>query len=230
MAPIVEPFFLGELVTTLIFVDESGDLGWSFDKTYGHGGSSRFLTIAAMILPDQYEHIPKRKIRHFYDRWKWDTKREKKWTEMHKKARSTFSKEALNLAKHANLEINYKAIVVKKENVNRSYKSDNNKLYNYMLKILLLEEMTSHKSVSLIPDSRPLKINDELSLHHYLEMMLYEKEADTKLETISQNSKSNLCLQFVDMLAGVIQVHFENGESIYFNELSSNIEIKRLFF
>lgn len=34
-----------------VYFDESGDLGWSFDKPYGAGGSSRYLTIAFLIIP-----------------------------------------------------------------------------------------------------------------------------------------------------------------------------------
>lgn len=37
---------------TLIYLDESGDLGWTFDKPYQQGGSSRKLSIAAIVIPE----------------------------------------------------------------------------------------------------------------------------------------------------------------------------------
>jgi hypothetical protein len=33
-----------------IYLDESGDLGWRFDKPYRYGGSSRYLTIVSLII------------------------------------------------------------------------------------------------------------------------------------------------------------------------------------
>jgi hypothetical protein len=43
-----------------VYLDESGDLGWTFDKPYRHGGSSRYLTISVLIVPKDLSHLPKR--------------------------------------------------------------------------------------------------------------------------------------------------------------------------
>lgn len=227
MAPLGAIFF-GACVATLIYVDESGDLGWSLDKPYGHGGSSRFLTIAAMILPESLDHMPQRKVRQLYKHGKWDTKREKKWVEMPSASRTNFANAAKNLADTH--PILFKAIITKKENVNESFRKDSNKLYNYMLKLLLLDLMAEYDEVTLIPDPRSIKVEYGRSLHHYLEMMLYEIQAPTKLETTIRDSKNCLNLQFVDMLAGAIGTHHESNNSSFWNILSSQIEIKRLFF
>ncbi len=227
MAPLGAIFF-GAFVATLIYVDESGDLGWSLDKPYGHGGSSRFLTIAAMILPESHDHLPRRKVRQLYKHGKWDEKREKKWVEMPNTSRTNFATNAKNLAE--NYPITFKAIIAKKANVNGNLRRDSNKLYNYMLRLLLLDLMAKYDEVILIPDPRSIKVENGKSLHHYLEMLLYEIEAPTKLTTAIRDSKSCLNLQFVDMLAGVIGSHHETNNSSYWNILSSQIEIKRLYF
>lgn len=216
-------------MSVLIYVDESGDLGWSFDRPYGHGGSSRFLTIAAMILPGTLDQLPKRKVRQLYEHGKWDTKREKKWVEMPICSRIIFAKSAVSL-QLVNENIIYKAIVVNKQNVNANFRRDSNKLYNYMLRLLLLDEMAKHPHVTLIPDPRSIKVEFGKSLHHYLEMMLYEKQAATKLESIIQDSKACLNLQFVDMLAGVVGTHYEFKKSEPWNILAPHIEVKPLFF
>lgn len=39
-------------MTTTIYLDESGCLGWKLDAPLGRGGSSQFFTIAAAIIPD----------------------------------------------------------------------------------------------------------------------------------------------------------------------------------
>ncbi|MBF4102116.1 DUF3800 domain-containing protein [Gallibacterium anatis] len=43
-----------------VYLDESGDLGWKFDAPYRQGGSSRYLTIAAIVINHDKRHILKR--------------------------------------------------------------------------------------------------------------------------------------------------------------------------
>lgn len=216
-------------MATLIYVDESGDLGWAFDLPYGRGGSSRYLTIAAMILPEALDHLPERRIRHLYRHGNWDSKREKKWVEMPINARMTFAHGALAL-RQTHPQIDYRAIVVDKRNVNDNFRRDSNKLYNYMLKLLLLDEMARHDQITLIPDPRSIKVENGKSLHHYLEMMLYERQAPTRLDCITCDSRQSLNLQFVDMLAGVVGNHFEFEKSAPWQVLAGQIPTKRLFF
>ena len=41
-----------------VYLDESGDLGWTLDRPYRKGGSSQYFTIAYIILPtDNNKHI-----------------------------------------------------------------------------------------------------------------------------------------------------------------------------
>lgn len=213
----------------LIYVDESGDLGWSFERPYGQGGSSRYLTIAALLIPDELDHLPKRKIKDLYKYGRWDVKREKKWVEMSSDARLTFSKNAV-LLREKNQAICYKAIVVDKKNVNENFRRDSNKLYNYMIRLLLLDEMTKHPFVTLIPDPRSIKVQNGNSLHHYLDALLYEKEAATQLETVVRDSRDCLCLQFADMLAGVVGASYEFQKSEPLRALGRHIQVKNLFF
>lgn len=213
----------------LIYVDESGDLGWSFDCPYGKGGSSRYLTIAAMLLSEELDHHPRRTVKDLYKYGKWDIKREKKWVEMPADARLTFAKNATKLQEKYR-GITYKAIVVNKQNVNENFRRDSNKLYNYMLRLLLLDDMAQYGRVTLIPDPRSIKVQNGNSLHHYLEMLLYEQEAPTILETVSWDSRECLNLQFVDMLAGVVGTHHEFGRSEPWDVLSKHVQVKHLFF
>lgn len=50
----------------VFYTDESGDLGWSFDRPYGKGGSSRYLVIAAMSLPVAEAHRPERVMKDLF--------------------------------------------------------------------------------------------------------------------------------------------------------------------
>lgn len=212
-----------------IYVDESGDLGWSFEQPYGAGGSSRYLTIAALFVPDELDHLPRRKVKDLYRYGKWDTNREKKWVEMSNDARLTFAKNAVSLSdKHP--EIFYKAIIVSKQNVAANFRRDSNKLYNYMIRLLLLDDMAKHPNVTLIPDPRSIKVQNGNSLHHYMEMMLYELEAPTQLETVIRDSKDCLCLQFADMLAGVVGSCYEFRKREPYAALGRHMPVRNLFF
>ncbi|MBZ5666880.1 MAG: DUF3800 domain-containing protein [Acidobacteriia bacterium] len=69
-------------MSSIVYVDESGDLGWSFSAPYRSGGSSRYLTVAALCVPSNQKHIPKRAIKDLYEKFKWPTTVEKKWQQM----------------------------------------------------------------------------------------------------------------------------------------------------
>ena len=66
------------MTRSFIYLDESGDLGWKFDAPYRDGGSSRYITIAALIVPEESVHDPMRGMRRLYNKFKWPTSKEKK--------------------------------------------------------------------------------------------------------------------------------------------------------
>jgi hypothetical protein len=217
-------------LTLLVYADESGDLGWSFTQPYGRGGSSRFLTIAALHVPQGFEHLPERTVRGLYKRFHWDTRKEKKWVDMKKVARDAFAKAAVGLLQK-NIGIRYTAIIVSKERVQPHIREDENKLYNYMIRLMLAEDMAKHPQVTFLPDPRSIKVESGNSLHDYLQTVLwFDLGAQTRLETTPQDSAHCLNIQFADMLAGTIQSHFELGDSGPWHELKGCIHLKKLFF
>lgn len=68
--------------SAVIYLDESGDLGWIFDAEYRRGGSSRYLTICAVITSDDKKHLPAREIKKLYKQYGFSPKEEKKWARM----------------------------------------------------------------------------------------------------------------------------------------------------
>lgn len=214
----------------LIYLDESGDTGWSFDKPYGSGGSSRYLVIAALAVPQQLDHKPSRLLRNIYRHRGWGTHKEKKWVEMSPEARHDFSSQAAKLlTRHT--EIMCLAIVVDKRKVMSHVRKDSNKLYNYMVKLLLLDFMAQYPRVDFIPDPRSIKVESGNSLHDYLQTELwFSKMAPTILETTPIDSRHCLNLQFADMLAGAIQSKFEFSNPTYFDLISESVALKKLFF
>ena len=169
--------------SAILYLDESGDLGWSFDAPHGAGGSSRYLTIGALCVPSEKKHIPKRVIRGLYDQFSWPTKIEKKWSAMTQEERVEFCRAAYSMCeKHPDIHLH--AIVVRKENVQDHIRNDSNKLYNYMIRLSLIDRMARYDSVTMVPDPRSIKVKSGNSLHDYLLTELwFTKSVTTALQT-----------------------------------------------
>ena len=214
----------------LFYVDESGDLGWTFTAPYRHGGSSRYLTIATLMCPHEKAHLPKRIIRNLYKDFGWSPAKEKKRADMSQSARLQFSNECKKLV-ITHKDIKLLSITVYKQRVKEHIRCDCNKLYNFMIKLSLIDEMCKYSYVELIPDPRSVKVESSNSLHDYLDINLaFEKNVETILKTQPCDSAHNKNIQFADMLAGLVQNHYEDDNSIYWNILDENIESKRLFY
>ena len=128
-------------------------------------------------------------------------------------------------------EIRYLAITVKKENVRDHIRTDANKLYNYMIGLSLLNEMSKHERITFLPDPRSIKVESGNSLHDYLQTQLwFEMRSTTVLTTKPCDSAASKNIQFSDMLSGLVQGHFEDGNSKPWGKLRENISYKTLFF
>jgi len=145
---------------------------------------------------------------------------------MNREERNHFAQKAKELReKHP--DIKYFSMTVKKENVQPHIRHDPNKLYNYMIGLLLLEEMSHFPSVKFYPDPRSVKVESGNSMHDYLQTQLwFDKGSPTILATIPAESSSNLNVQFSDMLSGVVQGHFEDGNSSPWYILASSINAR----
>lgn len=93
-------------------------------------------------------------------------------------------------------------------------RKDPNKLYNYMIGMLLLDHMARADEVIFTPDDRSIKVQSGNSLHDYLQTKLWmERGVATELKTIPCDSSKNLCVQFADMISGIAQGHYEDRNS-----------------
>jgi len=214
----------------LYFVDESGDLGWSLALPYGHGGSSRTLVIAALSLPARDQHRPERLMKELCLASRWDHRREKKWIHAPAKAKLHFARQAAQLAA-CHPQIRYHAIGVRKADVPPHLREEGNKLYSYMVRLLLAEDMSGHGFVDFVPDARSVKVGSGNSLHDYLSTWLgCDLGVSTSLRTSPTESRTSKCLQFTDMLAGVVHSHLEFSRSECFGILSPQIRFRHLSF
>lgn len=215
----------------IIYVDESGDLGWTFTAPYRAGGSSRYLTISALLVENAQKHHPKRVIRALYERMGVKPATEIKWVDIKEGDRVWIAGEIYKLKRKLGDEMKLFSMTVNKQNVMPHIRSDSNKLYNYMLNLLLCKEMAKHGLIHLIPDQRSVKVASGNSMHDYLQTQLwFEQECQTTLTTNPMDSKSCLGLQFADIIAGMVQSSFEDGNRAYIDALNNSVQIKRLYF
>lgn len=179
-------------MSCIIYLDESGDLGWTFDAPYRSGGSSRHLTITAVCVPSEKKHIPKRIVRDLYSRFSWPTANERKWVQMPANERTHFANEARKMCdQHPDIHLH--AIVVNKQKVEEHIRKDCNKLYNYMIRLALLERMAAYGAVTLIPDPRSIKVKSGNSLADYLQTELwFTKKVKTELNMHATHRQQEL--------------------------------------
>lgn len=97
-------------------MDESGDLGWSLDAPYRRGGSSRFLTLGAVLCEPGTPKHPKRLIIKQKRRNQWDKNSERKWSQLSVTQKSRFAHDAANLT-FRQAGVRYIGMTVRKVNV-----------------------------------------------------------------------------------------------------------------
>lgn len=214
--------------STSIYLDESGDLGWTLDKPHNRGGSSRYLTLAAVIIPTTKTHLITRIIRGIYKARKRSKTNELKSVELRPHERATFVRNLLEVKK-SHPDILFTAITVDKTEVNSAFRKHPNGLYNYMTKRMLVKKMGHLSHVDFIPDARTIKVDLKHSLHDYLKTSLAESGFDTELVTTPLDSKDHFEVQFADILASIVWSYFEYGNS-HFKEIQNHVFHSKLFF
>jgi hypothetical protein len=211
-----------------VYLDESGDTGWSFYKPYRAGGSSRFLCLTIMFLLKADRKRPKRIIADMYKKYGWSS--EKKCSAASPAQKLEFALKAVGmLGTHKDIRID--CIVAKKENVQAHIREDANKLYNYMCRLVIPEYVKGELKFEFLPDKRSIKVKSGNSLSDYLQTVLwFDHSLTTKLINNPQESDKNYNLQFVDWMAHCVWSHFEDGETNVFDKLSPAIKVRKLFF
>lgn len=213
-----------------VYIDESGDLGWILNQPFRLGGSSQFLTIAALIIPKTLSHLSKRITKSVYRNRKQATNKELKGHNLTRDERVKFATKVVGLIQREP-EIKIVAITVKKKNVQAHIRDDANKLYNYMIRLALLDFIKMVPSVNFIPDPRSLKVASGNSLIDYLQIDLwFNQNSSTILNYIPVESKNSFNLQFIDFIANIVWNFHENNRADGYNILKKHLHLKSLFF
>ncbi|MBT3313196.1 MAG: DUF3800 domain-containing protein [Anaerolineae bacterium] len=217
-------------MSTHVYFDESGDLGWSFEKPYGRGGSSRYLTISFLLTPKAASKYPKRLVRQLYKKYKIPPKQELKGSQLTDEQREFFVTKTIAMLESKPL-LQLLSITVKKENVFEHIRADHNKLYNYMIRLTLLREIKDKPLVILFPDPRSVKVQSGNSMIDYLQTVLwFDHNSRTKLQVEEIPSEKSLNLKFIDWVANTIGRKYERGVNGFADRLLPYICSKELYF
>lgn len=154
--PSAEGFSVSNMAKACIFLDESGDMGWSLDRPRGRGGFSQYLVLAAIIVPADMNKFLERPVRNLYVRRGRSLGRELKSTALNGHERESFGRALAALpAKHAGLSLH--AIVTEKCKVPSSLRGKPDVLYNHMAEQMLHQQICRWREVDIYPDARTLR-------------------------------------------------------------------------
>lgn len=213
-----------------VYLDESGDLGWTLDKPYMHGGSSRYLTIAFVACPSEKTKYLKRIVRDVYNRTKTSPSEELKGSSLSLEDKKYFA-EKVNKLVSMNPDIKIGSITVNKRKVLQYIRQDANKLYNYMIRLSVLPQIKNEPMVNLIRDNKTVKVKSGNSLIEYLQIVLwFDMGSHTRIIDIPSDSKRVQNLIFIDWLNNLVWGNYEYNNKEPYQILKSVIDSKKLFF
>ncbi len=213
-----------------LFYDESGDLGFSFDQPYGQGGSSRFLTIGFILLPQSKGKIVNRLVRTLYNRKGRSPMDELKASDLKPEDKIWFAENVAQLVE-SHREISLFAMTIKKQNVQPHIRADANKLYNYATHLAIKDRIKNLTEVHLFPDPRSIKVRSGNSHVDYLQTALwFQDEGTVTLKHYQIDSRDSKQIQFVDYMTNIVWGHYEYGHTEAFTWISRVVNLHTLFF
>ena len=203
-----------------VYIDESGDLGWTFKKVQG---ATKYLTISYLIIPEESSHYPRRLVKRVRDLCNTSLENELKGKDLFVENQITVARRAVSLI-NQNVEATIGAITIDKRKVPEHMRRDSNLLYNYMLNVALLGKVKDCESVTLVLDKRTIKLKSENSAIDYFRTeLIFNHKSDTRLSLISANSEDEYNIQFIDWISYIIWSNYETGNSPAYKMLAKHI-------
>lgn len=193
-----------------IFVDESGDLGWTFNRPGGDGGSSRFITIAGIAIDQMHLKPFARQIHNLYLDLGMKLRVEKKGSQL-------LNREALAIAKYfKQLAIELPSfemvsITCNKAKVAEPLRRDKNVFYNHLLSTLIVSLLDRFDTIDLVMDDRSIRHGSRNSFEDCLRAKCWgELGRDVQITCRYEDSRKNPGIWVADWLANFVWRHYEN--------------------
>lgn len=199
-----------------IIIDESGNLG----------AKGRFFVIACI---DTYNaksihNIMKKKIKLYGNN-----------TLEIKASQSipTIKKDVLNSLLNRDFTVSF--IVADLNNTFENLKKDKNRLYNFLLKILLDKIITikdKNTKINVLLDSHSIKVKSGNSFTDYINLVFnydYNFNMDFNIRYINSNSYDGFVIQAIDFIANAIYVKYEYKVNTYYDIIKDKINVIQEF-
>lgn len=205
----------------LVLLDESGDLGWIFDKPYRHGGSSRFFTIGATVGIDNAHRKPGAVFKRLAKIQNWTSKNEKKWIDLGSQVRKTFANLTVDMAKE-HPGVHLLVCVLDKQKVPLHIRGHHHLIYAWLASSLIAPTIRTLRHTSICPDE--LNSGSEALVETVLRKDLwFHLRSKACVTRIARSGALEDGLSFCDFLAGSFQSHFEDGDSDAFHILKDHV-------
>jgi Protein of unknown function (DUF3800) len=216
-----------------IYIDESGDLGWTLDKPNRSGGSSKFVTITGIVISQDEEKYISRFIAEVYKKYNLTTNIEKKGANFIPEHSKYITSQINKIISKSN-SLKIISITVNKLKVFDSLRKDKNIFYNYVLGLLLKSEIVQHNDVEIILDKRTIKVSHGESFPDYIKTEIWGQGLDINISCNFVESTKNKMIWFADWYANFIWRKHEDNESSSYDLLlklpNDRFLEKRLFF
>ncbi|WP_308780053.1 DUF3800 domain-containing protein [uncultured Clostridium sp.] len=203
-----------------------------FDESGNLGKDNRYFVISCIITkkPKPLENKMKKVLLHIKKTYK-----NIKWNRYELKA---------NSCKPNIKEIIYKSVLDKdfqiayiaadKYWINENLFENKNRLYNYLLKLLLdnYKNFFENNSIKLVLDNKTIKVESLNSFEDYINIHInYELNLNSiiKVEYRDSASKNSELIQLADFIANAIFAKYEYGYNRYFDIFKDKINKKELF-
>ena len=197
-----------------LYLDESGNLG----------SSGRYFVIAGIETTNSkpLNNIIKKsvlKIKHTFERFKASK-------EIKASDSTPIIKDFMlrKIVSKENIHIRY--IVADKKHVKRALIEDENLLYNFLLKFLILPIATKSnlKKLVLILDKRTIKVKSSNSFEDYINILLrYELGLNIQIEVVYMESQNCYSIQAADFVANALYLKYEFQNAYFESIIASKI-------
>ena len=208
-----------------LYLDESGDLGFRFDKPFRKGGSSRYLTFSFLLVPDQLAHLPKRLVRKLYRRKRQPAEVEIKGRDLTSGEKAYFAHQTADLLTQKP-QMKCFSITINKRTVKAPLQRDMGRLFRHVSRMGVMERIKGAERITFIPNHRSIKTGSSDLLADSIQAELwFEFDSDAVIENRPQESTRELNLQFTDWLGHIIWKKYEDNEAEAYDILKKEVDI-----
>ncbi len=198
----------------LIFIDDSGDPGFKFEK-----GSSKYFVIALLIFDDNLEAEKMAvAVKELRRQFKLSDREEFKFNKSNDRIRKAF------LIKICEYSFRIRCLIVNKTHIySPELKNQKDKFYAFFIK-----EALKYSNETII-DAK-IRIDGSGDREFKKQFFTYlRKELNSKDKSIIKNckmvnSRTDVLIQTVDMIAGAVRRSYEKNEKVYKSIIQKHIE------